>query len=123
MACGILGDVNNDGQVDLADALLVVFNLDPSITAPNNGNIGLGDVTDDGRVNLVDLLAIMTYITNPADASLPMGIGQAATRVNWVAGPIRRLTDDAGVGYDANLVWSHSGEYIYFKCVWALLRA
>jgi len=89
LACGILGDVNNDGQVDLADALLVVvFNLDPSITAPNNGNIGLGDVTDDGTVNLVDLLAIMTYITNPADASLPTGIGQAATRVNWVAGPI-----------------------------------
>ena len=116
LACGILGDVNNDGQVDLADALLVVvFNLDPSITAPNNGNIGLGDVTDDGTVNLADLLAIMTYVINPLDASLPTGIGQAATRVNWVAGPIRRLTDDAGVGYDANPVWSPSGSYIYFK--------
>lgn len=116
LSCGILGDVNNDGQVDLADALLVVvFNIDPSITAPNNGNIGLGDVTDDGTVNLADLLAIMTYITNPADASLPMGIGQAATRVNWVAGPIRRLTNDAGVAYDANPVWSPSGGYIYFK--------
>ena len=116
LTCGILGDVNNDGQVDLADALLVVvFNLDPSVTAPNNGNIGLGDVTDDGQVNLTDLLAIMTYITNPADASLPMGIGQAATRVNWVAGPIRRLTNDAGVAYDANPVWSPSGSSIYFK--------
>ena len=116
LACGILGDVNNDGQVDLADALLVVvFNLDPSITAPNNGNMGLGDVTDDGTVNLTDLLAIMTYITNPSDAFLPMGIGQSATRVNWVAGPIRQLTNDAGVGFDANPVWSYSGEYIYFK--------
>ena len=116
LACGILGDVNNDGQVDLADALLVVvFNLDPSITAPNNGNIGLGDVTDDGTVNLADLLAIMTYVINPLDASLPTGIGQAATRVNWVAGPIRRLTNDAGVAYDANPVWSPSGRYIYFN--------
>ena len=116
LACGILGDVNNDGQVDLADALLVVvFNLDPSITASNNGNIGLGDVTDDGQVNLVDLLAIMTYLTNPADASLPMGIGQVATRVNWVAGPIHRLTDDVGVAYYANPVWSPSGRYIYFN--------
>ena len=116
LTCGILGDVNSDGQVDLADALLVVvFNLDPSITAPNNGNIGLGDVTNDGQVNLADLLAIMTYITNPTDASLPTGIGQAATRVNWVAGPIRRLTNDAGVAYDANPVWSPSGSYIYFK--------
>ena len=107
LACGILGDVNNDGQVDLADALLVVvFNLDPSIIAPNNGNIGLGDVTDDGTVNLADLLAIMTYVINPSDTSLPTGIGQTATRVNWVAGPIRRLTNGAGVGYDANPVWS-----------------
>ena len=115
LACGILGDVNNDGQVDLADALLVVvFNLDPSIIAPNNGNIGLGDVTDDGQVNLVDLLAIMTYITNPADASLPTGIGQAATRVNWVAGSIRRLTDGGGVFIGTN-VWSPGGWYIYFK--------
>ena len=116
LACGILGDVNNDGQVDLADALLVVvFNIDPSITAPNNGNMGLGDVTDDGTVNLADLLAIMTYITNPSDASLPTGIGQAATRVNWVAGPIRRLTNDVEVAYYANPVWSPSGRYIYFN--------
>ena len=116
LTCGILGDVNNDGQVDLAAALLVVvFNLDPSITAPNNGNIGLGDITDDGTVNLADLMAIMTYVINPLDASLPMGIGQAATRVNWVAGPIRQLTNDAGVAYDANPVWSPSGGYIYFK--------
>ena len=116
LTCGILGDVNNDGQVDLADALLVVvFNLDPSITAPNNGNMGLGDVTDDGQVNLTDLLAIMTYVTNPSDASLPAGIGRAATRVNWVAGPIRRLTNDAGVEIGSNLVWSPSGWYIYFN--------
>ncbi len=115
LTCGMLGDVNNDGQVDLADALLVVvFNIDPSITAPNNGNMGLGDVTDDGTVNLDDLLAIMTYVTNPSDASLSAGIGQAATRVNWVAGPIRRLTNDIEVGLGTN-VWSPNGQYIYFS--------
>ena len=116
LTCGILGDVNNDGRVDLADALLVVvFHLDPSLPAPNNGNMGLGDVTDDGQVNLDDLLTIMRYITNPSDAFLPRGIGRTATRVNWVAGPIRRLTDDDGVAYSANLVWSPSGRYIYFN--------
>ena len=116
LTCGMLGDVNNDGRVDLGDALLVVvFNLDPSIVAPNNGNIGLGDVTDDGQVNLDDLLAIMTYLANSSDASLPTGIGQTATRVNWVAGPIRRLTEDSGVGYYGNLVWSPNGRNIFFK--------
>ena len=35
--------------------------------------------------------------------------------MNWVAGPIRQLTNDAGVAYDANPVWSPSGRYIYFN--------
>ena len=116
LTCGILGDVNNDGRVDLADALLVVvFHLDPSLPAPNNGNMGLGDVTDDGQVNLDDLLTIMRYVTNPSDAFLPRGIGRTATRVNWVAGPIRRLTNDDGVGILTVPDWSPNGRYIAFK--------
>ena len=116
LTCGILGDVNNDGRVDLADALLVVvFHLDPSLPAPNNGNMGLGDVTDDGQVNLDDLLTIMRYVTNPSDAFLPRGIGRTATRVNWVAGPIHRLTNDDGVGILTVPDWSPNGRYIAFK--------
>ena len=46
---GLLGDVNADGQVDLADALAVaLYLIDPSITPPNNGDIHLGDVNADG---------------------------------------------------------------------------
>ena len=113
LTCGILGDVNSDGRVDLADALLVVvFHLDPSIPAPNNGNMGLGDVTDDGQVNLDDLLTIMRYVTNPSDAFLPRGIGRTATRVNWVAGPIRRLTNDRAS--DRSPAWSPGGTRIAF---------
>ena len=116
LTCGILGDVNNDGRVDLADALLVVvFHLDPSIPAPNNGNMGLGDVTDDGQVNLDDLLTIMRYVTNPSDAFLPRGIGRTATRVNWVAGPIRRLTDGGITESEAFPVWTPNGRYIFFR--------
>ena len=77
---GILGDVNNDNQVDIADALLVLlYTLERiSFVAPNQGNIALGDVNADGLINLADVLLIMTYIANPFDPTLPTGIGLAA---------------------------------------------
>ncbi len=76
---GILGDVNNDNQVDIADALLVLlYTLERfSFVAPNQGNIALGDVNEDGLINLADVLLIMTYIANPLDPTLPDGIGLA----------------------------------------------
>ena len=76
---GILGDVNNDNQVDIADAILVLlYTLERiSFVAPNQGNIALGDVNADGLINLADVLLIMTYIANPLDPTLPDGIGLA----------------------------------------------
>ena len=75
----ILGDVNNDGQVDSFDALYVLlYSEDSSITLPNNGDISLGDVNGDGQVDLADAVLLATYSVNPSDPSLPPGIGQAA---------------------------------------------
>ena len=75
----ILGDVNNDGQVDAFDALYVLlYSEDSSITLPNNGDISLGDVNGDGQVDLADAVLLATYSVNPSDPALPPGIGQAA---------------------------------------------
>ena len=76
---GILGDVNNDNQVDIADALLVLlYTLERfSFVAPNQGNIALGDVNEDDQIDIADVLLIMTYIANPLDPTLPDGIGLA----------------------------------------------
>ena len=77
----ILGDVNNDGQVDAFDALYVLlYSEDSSITLPNNGDISLGDVNGDGQVDLADAVLLATYSVNPSDPSLPPGIGQAAPK-------------------------------------------
>ena len=74
----ILGDVNNDGQVDAFDALYVLlYSEDSSITLPNNGDISLGDVNGDGQVDLADAVLLATYSVNPSDPALPPGIGQA----------------------------------------------
>ena len=75
----ILGDVNNDGQVDAFDALYVLlYSEDSSITLPNNGDISLGDVNGDGMVDVADAVLLATYSVNPSDPALPPGIGQAA---------------------------------------------
>ena len=75
----ILGDVNNDGQVDAFDALYVLlYSEDSSVALPNNGDISLGDVNGDGQVDLADAVLLATYSVNPSDPALPPGIGQAA---------------------------------------------
>ncbi|MCY4604904.1 MAG: T9SS type A sorting domain-containing protein [Gemmatimonadetes bacterium] len=74
---GILGDVNNDSQVDEFDVLYVaLYSKDPSITLPNHGDISLGDVNGDDTVDLADALLLALYKVNPSDPTLPPGIGQ-----------------------------------------------
>ena len=70
----ILGDVDNNGRVTLADALLVTaYSLDPSIEMPDGGAIWLGDVNGDGRVDGADAQLIEQYSRNPSSHS---GIGK-----------------------------------------------
>ena len=75
-ADGVLGDVDGNGQVDIADALFVVmYSLDSSIVLPNNGDISSGDVNGDGLVDVADAVLLLRYLSNPSDPALPPGIG------------------------------------------------
>ena len=102
---GILGDVNNDNQVDIADALLVLlYTLERfSFVAPNQGNIALGDVNADGQIDIADVLLIMTYIANPLDPTLPDGIGSASDRDRAVLIALYEAT--GGTNWDENTNW------------------
>lgn len=97
----ILGDVNNDGQVDVSDALLVmmylvlldvaaldirdldwrdrmdvVFFLErySSFAAANLDRVDLGDVDQDGDVDFDDVQFMLTYSIDPSNPTLPAGI-------------------------------------------------
>ena len=75
VAGGLLGDVDGNGRVDLADALLIAsYSEDPTLILPN-GDITLGDVNRDGQVDLADARLIEAYHADPSDPSLPQGIG------------------------------------------------
>ena len=82
-ASGVPGDVDNNGRVDVVDALLVaLYILDSSLILPNNGDISRGDVNSDGRIDATDLWLILTNHVLPGPA--PSG------KMYWTAeGPPR----------------------------------
>ena len=82
----ILGDVDLNSRVDIADALLVAMYSSNWLTLLNNGNISLadvffgdislGDVDCDGQISMIDAWLIAVFSVNPFDPALPEGIGR-----------------------------------------------
>ena len=71
------GDVNNDGAVDIVDALIIAtYGVNPEVIVPNNGDITLGDVNADERINIVDALMVGTYAIVPYSPALPSAIAR-----------------------------------------------
>ena len=68
---GILGDVDNNGQVDIADGLLIAaYSVNTATALPNNGDIALGDVNGDNQTDITDAWLLATYKDNLAALGL-----------------------------------------------------
>ena len=113
---GILGDVNNDGQVDEFDVLYVaLYSKDSSIALPNNGDISLGDVNGDGTVDLADGLLLALYKVNPSDPTLPPGIGQPVDGEGDDHGDTPSVATDLAVGSSQSGRIETGGDVDYFR--------
>ena len=96
-AGGILGDVDNDGLVDVDDLLYVaLYSEDSSIALPNNGDISLGDLNKDGTVDFADAMLLIRYLADPSDSALPAGIGE----------PMGATTTTASASQQWKLYWT-----------------
>ena len=57
---GLLGDVNGDGQVTLADAIRL---LDQVTAGENDILLAVGDMDGDGQITLIDAIALLDFVT------------------------------------------------------------
>ena len=88
----ILGDVDNNGQVDIADGLLVAaYSVNAATALPNNGDMARGDVNGDNQTDITDAWLLATYKGDLAALGL-VGRGKAvstggtstgATKIYW----------------------------------------
>jgi len=58
----IRGNANDDGRVDIADAISLVQAVVPSLGGPPLACRAAGDANDDGGVNLVDAIFLINYL-------------------------------------------------------------
>ena len=57
---GVRGDVDNNGRVDIVDALLVAtYIADNSVAMPNDGDISQADMNSDGQIDYIDVWLIV----------------------------------------------------------------
>ena len=129
---GILGDVDGNGRVDLIDAVLVwLYAFDAAITIPKDADISLGDVNRDGRIDIADFHDIVAYYVDPADPSLPEGIGAPVAAVlegkmywvDWETGKVQRANLDGsevedlvtGLREPTDLAVDLQGEKMYWS--------
>ena len=80
---GILGDVDNNGQVDIADGLLVAaYSINPATALPNNGDIARGDVNGDNQTDITDAWLLATYKGDLAALGLLPGAAKVGSAVS-----------------------------------------
>ena len=60
---GVLGDLNNDGTIDILD-IVVEINIILGLITPTDYQNWAGDLNSDGLINILDIIQIVNLILN-----------------------------------------------------------
>ena len=103
----LMGDVNEDGQVDLSDAIMVTYYSLHVI--PSNFNADVADMNGDGEIDLSDAIIIIYK-------SLGVITTNNARRPNRVAASDNDYLQLGNKGNNFGMSLSNEGDYVGFQC-------
>ena len=103
----IMGDVNSDGEVDLSDAIMVIYRtLDWDVA---NFNEAAADMNEDGEIDLSDAITIIYK-------SLGVQLGNNPRRKSKAAADGSNLLQLGGDGNSFAMSLSNEDTYVGFQC-------
>ena len=65
----LLGDINNDGLINILDVVLII-NLILGLSEPIENEVVISDINQDGIINILDIVLLVNMILGNADANL-----------------------------------------------------
>jgi hypothetical protein len=101
---GVIGDINQDGQLNVVDIVLLVSEI---LNGPTpEFNLALADMNQDGMLNVVDIVLLVQNILNPTSAQLNEFENRLKTKVINLKSNYKMRTDK---GRPANVTLSTVG--------------
>ena len=100
-----VGDTNNDGKVNIGDAITVLgYLFVPGDDKPYLACKKSADVNDDGKIDIADAVKTLAYLFAGGSLTLPDGIAVKPTEYPGCAGFLPAEVNDPGTGCETPCV-------------------
>ncbi len=111
----LVGDVNHDGKISIADVVLIINNILSGSESP-----AAADVNFDGKVSIADVASLINFILSGQEIyAISSAYYYIGTSNNWTPHDATYRLDNGGGGVQANSVFTvvipASGGYNWFK--------
>jgi hypothetical protein len=80
---GITGDVNNDDEIDVTDAVLIIDHI--LLKNPANFDASLADVNDDSEIDVTDVVMVIDAILGKIELARTVNVDEAVDKSAYTA--------------------------------------